>query len=162
MTKKKSDTKTLFHKLFNLGIFIKGLDGVLEILGGILLFFVSSDNIVKVLRYLFQIEIIQDSKDAIANYLISIFQSLSLSAQLFASIYLLIHGIIKLWLMSSLSKRRLWAYPVSQVILGLFVIYQTYRYTHTHSSFLAFLTLFDILIIFLIGIEWKEVKKKLF
>jgi uncharacterized membrane protein len=160
MIKMKSKHKKIFHKLFNVGILLKGLDGILEIIGGIVLFFVSSDNLVKILKYLFQNELIQDTKDAIANYLISLFQSLSLSVQLFASVYLLIHGIIKIWLISSLLKKRLWAYPVSQIVLGIFVIYQTYRYTHTHSLFLILLTLFDILVIFLIGIEWKSVKKR--
>jgi uncharacterized membrane protein len=139
---------------------LKGLDGILEIIGGIILFFVSSDNLVKVLRFLFQAELIQDTKDVIFNYFALLFQNLSLSAQLFASIYLFAHGIIKIWIIKGLLNKKLWAYSTSEVVLGIFVIYQFYRYTHTHSLFLLILTLFDILIIFLVWLEWRRVRKK--
>jgi len=160
MIKIKNKHKQIIHKLFNFSILLKGLDGILEILGGLVLFFVSSDNLIGVIKLLFHTELIEDSKDVVINYLISLFQNLSLNAQLFASIYLLIHGLIKIWLISSLLKKRVWAYPVSQIVLGIFVIYQIYRYTYTHSLFLVLLTLFDVLVISLIGFEWREFKKK--
>lgn len=72
---------------------------------------------------------------------------------MFASLYLLSHGLVKVVLVVCLWANRLWAYPLTIVVFAAFMVYQTYRFTHTHSWALIILTLFDGLLIFL---TWKE------
>ena len=73
--------------------------------------------------------------------------------RVFAGVYLVIHGLVKLFLVAGLLRNRLWAYPLSLWFLGVFIAYQCYRYTHTHSLWLVFLTVFDLAVVFLI---WRE------
>jgi uncharacterized membrane protein len=40
-------------------------------------------------------------------------------------------------------------------VLGLFVIYQLYRFSHTHGLGLIALSVFDVIIVVLIWHEWR-------
>ena len=73
---------------------------------------------------------------------------------LFASFYLIVYGIIKVWLVFSLWKANLRAYPIAGVILGLLIVYQLYRVSYTHSLFLLLVTLVDIGILLLLRREY--------
>jgi uncharacterized membrane protein len=97
--------------------------------------------------------------DQLANYLLDFAANLTLSTLIFGAFYLLSHGILKLILVIALLKNRLWAYPWSLVLFTLFIIYQIYRYTYTYSVGLILLTIFDIIVIWLIWHEYQIMKK---
>ena len=80
-------------------------------------------------------------------------QHLSLGAQHFAAIYLVSHGAIKLWLIIGLLREKLWYYPTAMVIFALFIVYQFYHFSFTHSVFLLFITVVDFVVIIL---TWHE------
>ncbi|WP_337128019.1 DUF2127 domain-containing protein [Mesorhizobium sp. Cs1321R2N1] len=61
-------------------------------------------------------------------------------------------------LVAALLKRRLWAYPASLAALLLFIIYQLYRFSYTHSAGLIVLTLFDLLVVWLVWHEYRLVQ----
>ncbi|MDA3840452.1 MAG: DUF2127 domain-containing protein [Patescibacteria group bacterium] len=148
----------LFHNLFLIGIFIKGLDGVLETIGGVFLIFLKTDFIVKLVKITFNHELVQDPTDFVANYIVKYSQSISIDTLSFVSIYLIIHGVIKLSLFIGLWQKRIWVYPVAGVILFLFSSYQFVRILHTHSFVLTFLTLVDVSIIVLLRFEYLRIK----
>src|SRR6185437_15800009 len=100
-----------------------------------------------------QDELAQDPTDFFANFLLHTANHIAIGGQLFAALYLLSHGIIKIFLVIALLKNKLWAYPLSLGVLGLFIVYQVYRFTDTHSIGLVVLTVFDAIVIWLI---WKE------
>jgi uncharacterized membrane protein len=75
----------------------------------------------------------------------------------FAAIYLLSHGVIKLTLVWALLGGKLWAFPVSMVVFGGFIVYQLYRYTFTHEWMLIALSIFDIFVIALIYLEYRAI-----
>jgi uncharacterized membrane protein len=56
-------------------------------------------------------------------------------------------------------KNQLWAYPASLVVLGLFMIYQIYQIIIGHSALLIALTLFDMIIMWLIWHEYRLVSR---
>lgn len=147
-------------KLFKISLLLKGLDSILEIIGGFLLLFVNSQSLNSLVRDIFQHELSEDPKDFVANYLIDL-THFSKSAQLFGFLYLLSHGVIKLGLVAGLLKGKLWTYPLSIFVFVLFIIYQIYRFAFTHSVYLLLLTAFDILIIILIWLEYKRLEKYL-
>ncbi len=98
-------------------------------------------------------ELAEDRRDVIANYLLHAAQSFSVSTQHFTAIYLLSHGIIKVWLIVGLLRKRLWYYPAAILIFGLFIVYQLYRFSFTHSMLLLLITALDLLVIIL---TWQE------
>jgi uncharacterized membrane protein len=140
---------------------MKGLDGVLELVGGVILFIVEQSKLQKLIMILTQHELAEDPKDILFNYIVKISRDLSVSAQHFGGFYLLSHGIIKLVLIWSLLKRRLWAYPVMVAFLSLFIIYQLYRYYYNQAFYLVVLSVFDLLIIILTIWEYQRLRRQI-
>jgi len=160
MTKlKKVESKNnLIHKSFQIGILVKGIDGVLEIIGGFLLMFVNPVRLNKLITLLTQHELSEDPRDMIAKFIIKFSSNFSISSQYFGAFYLISHGIIKFILVILLWRKKIWAYPLTIVSLILFIIYQMYRYTVDHSVVLLMLTIFDIIMILLTFVEYKSMK----
>jgi uncharacterized membrane protein len=147
--------------LFRASVLLKGLDGVLEIAGGIALWAVSPGLIVRVVGLLTQDEIAEDPHDLVANYLRRAVSHFSLASEHFVAIYLLVHGVVKVFLVVALLKDELWAYPVAIIVFGGFVVYQVYRLALTTSVGLIALTVLDLVVILFIWLEYRAVKSRL-
>jgi uncharacterized membrane protein len=146
--------------LFRISVALKGLHAVLEIIGGIALLFLSPAFILRAIELLTQDEIAEDPRDLIANYLLDAARHLSLSSQHFAAYYLLSHGITKALLVAALLESKLWAYPLALIVFGAFIAYQLYRFTFTHSIGLIALSLFDVVVIWLIWLEYRALRSR--
>lgn len=152
------DPNKLLHAGFEISLLIKGVDGILEALGGVLFLFINPARLSAVVKFLTLREISEDPKDLIANLLINLSQGFSVSLQIFAAIYLITHGLAKVMMVYLLQKKKLWAYPASIGFLLLFIGYQIHRYLYSHSVFMILLTLFDVIMIWLVLAEYKRVK----
>ncbi|MGH8307328.1 MAG: DUF2127 domain-containing protein, partial [Gammaproteobacteria bacterium] len=144
------------HRLFLIGALIKGLDGLLEFIGGGLLLLVSRTDLSKIVLNLTAPELAEDPDDLVANFLRHVVHHLSLNIKYFASIYLLVHGAVKVSLMAGLLRGISWAYRPALFILTVFVLYQIYRFSHTHSLALLVFTVLDVMIIFLVFMEYRS------
>jgi uncharacterized membrane protein len=143
---------------FKIGLVLKGLDGILEVVGGILLLFLSPNAIEHLVRALTAHELSEDPHDLIARYLLHTTAHLSHGTTLFGAIYLLSHGIAKIVLVALVLRDKLWAYPWLIVLLLAFIGYQLYRITAVHFSVgLTLLTVFDA---FLVWLTWREYRAK--
>ena len=147
------------HRIFDAGIILKGIDGALEIIGGLLLIFVRPETINHIVASLTQYELVEDPKDLIANFIVNS-THLTPQSQLFGMLYLLSHGIIKIFIVAGLLKDKLWAYPAGIIIFSGFGVYQIYRYIHTYSLGLLILTILDAIVIILTWHEYRIVKGK--
>lgn len=154
----KHSNEKYIHRAFTIGLVFKALNSLLEIIGGIL--FLFTDKITALIAPLIQSELIEDPTDFIATHLQHYIPYLSVHTQLYASFYLLSHGVVKIVLVACLFQKKLWAYPATIAILVLFILYQMYRFSHTHSLTLFFLTLFDLLLIWLTWHEYQVMKNK--
>jgi uncharacterized membrane protein len=149
------------HQAFQVSVLIKGAHAAIECIGGIALALVSTSAIADLVNTLTQEELIQDPQDLIATHLLTWAQNFSVEAKRFYAFYLLSHGIVKLLLVVALLKNKLWSYPVSLIVLGLFIVYQLYRFSYTHGAGLIALTVFDILVMTLIWHEYRLVRRHL-
>jgi len=150
--------RQFFHLLFYLSMIGKGIDGVLEIVGGTLLFFISPARIHTVVQLFTQHELSKDPKDQIATYLLNSAHVLRKDVTLFAAAYLLWHGLVKAGLVAALLLRRQWAYPAAIAAFTLFLAYQLYRYSHTHSTGLLALSIVDVIVIVLTWVEYQRLQ----
>jgi uncharacterized membrane protein len=141
------------HQIFLVSVLFKGADALLECIGGLVLAFVSTSAITGPVNTLTQEELIEDPHDFVATHLLGVAQTLTVGRQHFYAFYLLGHGVIKVLLVIGLLRNKLWAYPVSVAVLGLFIIYQPYRFSHTHSVGLLLLTGLDVVVV---GLVWHE------
>jgi len=155
---KSDQSKKVIHIGFEIGLLLKGIDGLLEIIGGILLTVLNPQRMNRMVSFFTQHELSEDPKDTVANFLVALGHSFSISAQQFAAVYLISHGAIKLILILLLWKKKLWAYPLSILFLVLFIIYQIYHYTFTHSASMILLTLLDTVMIILTYLEYKRIQ----
>ena len=145
------------YLFFLLSVLLKALNGVLEIIFGIALLFTSS--IAGVIKILIQGELIEDPTDLIANTIQNLLPFLAHS-QYSISVYLLSHGTLKILLIVGLLRKKLWAYPAAITIFSLFVVYQVYRFSYSHSAWLVALTTVDIVIIVLTWHEYRMLRTK--
>jgi len=148
----------IVHTLFAISIITKGVDGVLEILGGVVLFFVNPLHIGNVVRVLTQHELSEDPHDVVANYLLNSTHHIARGAQVFAALYLLWHGLVKVGLITALLLRRPWAYPAAILAFLLFLAYQLYRYSHTHAPELIVLSVADGIVVVLTWLEYQRLR----
>jgi len=149
-----------FRQVFRLGVFVKGVDGILEAIGGVILFLVKPETIDRVLIFFTMSELVEDPKDIFANYLSNLVGNFSVSTQMFSAAYLMFYGIIKVVLVVSLLKNKQWAYPWAIIFLLTFITYQLYRFSHTLSGTLLVLTVIDILVVTLVWREYSIIKRE--
>ena len=152
---------TFLDKTFYVSIILKGIDGVLELIGGIILLFVSPEYISKIVATLTQHELMTDPHDFLANLLYNSTQHLNGSVTLFGALYLISHGLVKVVLVAALLKQKLWAYPWMIGFLVVFIGYQVYKMLNSFSIGLLLLTVFDIFIVWLTLFEYRKHKAKL-
>ena len=150
--KKLFDERNL-HFFFVVSLWLKGVFALSEIVGGIAAYFVSQQFLLNVVLWVTRDEFAEDPHDIVANYLLHSVEQLSMNTQHFAALYLLGHGVIKLWLIIGLLREKLWYYPVALIVFGLFIVYQLYRFGFTHSLWLLFVTAVDVVVIVL---TWHE------
>jgi Predicted membrane protein len=145
-----------FDRLFEIGIILKGLDGILETIGGLLLLAVTPATINRLAEWLTQHELSEDPNDFIASHLLGYAHGLTGSAVTFAAVYLLLHGIVKIVLVAALLRNQIWAYPWMIGFLLIFIVYQLYRIVLSPTFGLTALTIFDAIIVWLTWREWRK------
>ena len=139
----------LLDRAFAVGIILKGLDGVLEVVGGGLLLSVSPATIDNLSRALTQHELSEDPHDFLATHLLHAAGTLTGSSLQFGAVYLLLHGVVKIVLVTALLRDKIWAYPWMIAFLVVFIVYQIYRMTFAFSVGLLGLTVFDVVVVWL-------------
>jgi uncharacterized membrane protein len=146
----------LLDRTFEVAIILKGLDGVGEVLGGLLLLLVTPATINRVVAALTEHELSQDPNDFIATHLLNTAHGLTRSAVLFGSLYLLSHGAVKVVLVVALLRNKVWAYPWMIAFLLVFIVYQLYRVALVPSVGLIALTAFDVFVVWLTYREYRR------
>ena len=152
--------RTLLDKTYEIGILFKGFDGTLEIIGGVLLWVISSDTINGWTRALTEDTLAHNPHDFVATHILRYGHQLANGQKGLAVLFLLSHGIVKVAMVIALLRQKRWAYPVSLVLLILFLIYQIYLLITQNTFFMGVLTVFDVVIIWLVWREWQVAKRR--
>lgn len=121
------------HRAFQVGVILKGVNGLLELIAGTLLLVGLSHN------------------TALARHLPP-------HDERFAAIFLLSHGVIKGLLVYALLREKLWVFPWAISVFAGFGLYQIYRYVVEPSGWLIALTVLDVFVILLTWAEWLRIR----
>ncbi|UJJ52760.1 MULTISPECIES: DUF2127 domain-containing protein [Rhodanobacter] len=148
----------LSHRAFQVGVVLKGVDGVLELLGSAALLLTTQTTIRRAVSLLTNEELAEDPRDYLANHVVHMAQQLSLRTQHFAAIYLFAHGAIKIVLVVGLLRGLRWSYPAALLVLTAFIGYQLYRLAYLPSLGLYVLTALDLAVVLLIWREWRHAR----
>jgi uncharacterized membrane protein len=147
--------------LFKWSILLKGASSLAEILLGVVVLFIPASFFTSFADILTRGELAEEPTSFIANHFLTGAHSLTAMGGIFISLYLISRGAIKLGLIIALLKNKLWAYPCSLAVLALFVMYQLYEITKTHSLAIIAITIFDCIVMYFIWKEYTIVKKRL-
>jgi uncharacterized membrane protein len=145
------------HALFRVGVLLKAVDAVLELAGGVLILVLGPAELHRAVFALTAHDLSNDPGDVVALALRHAVVKLDLNAAVFAGIYLLLHGVVKLLLVAGLLRGTRWVFPVTLWCLGIFVAYQLYRYSHTGSLLLLALSVVDLLVMWVV---WREYRSR--
>ena len=140
------------HWMFDVAVAIKGLNGVLEIAGGYFLVF-KPGWIGPTVGTWAAALLVHHPANWFAQAVARWGYGLTVDTEHFASVYLVAHGVAKVFIAWGLFREKLWAFPTALVVFGLLILYQLYRFAHTHSPTLAFLIAVDVAVCYLI---WRE------
>jgi len=149
---------SLLDKVFEGGIILKGVSGASEFLAGLLLVFTSPAALTGFLAFITQREIAEDPHDRLATYILHSADHFNSGAKAYAVAYLWIHATVKLIAVIGILRNKLWAYPFSLITLGLLMLFQVYSIVVRSSIGMLLLTVFDVLILWLIWREYAKVK----
>ncbi len=155
---RRPGSRSLLHTAFETGIALKGIDGLLEILGAVLLWRVNRATLNRIVVMLTQHELSEDPHDFVARHLVAASQHLGYGARSFAALYLLMHGVVKVVLVAALWGNKLWAYPAMMAALVLFLVYQVYRLSRIPTLLVLALSILDLIVLWLTWVEYRRVK----
>ncbi len=151
------NTRRILHRFFELGVLVKGIDGGLQLVGGIFLFSLSPATINGMLYFFVRGELREDPTDLFVNLLLHATRNIIQSKTL-AGVFLLLHGGAKLLLVGGLANHKLWSYPAAIVVFAAFTVYQLYELVHQASLFMGTITIMDIIVVVLIAAEYRQVR----
>lgn len=148
-----------WERLFRWSLWAKGINGMVEVVGGMLLLLTSSAVIQAFINRITLPELTEDPTDLIAHAVHVAGEQLG-ATRLFGAAFLLIHGVVKLTLVGFLLRRDIRAYPWAIAALSLFTIYQAYLTVVAGSAALLAVTLLDILIVILALHEYRMLARR--
>jgi uncharacterized membrane protein len=110
-----------------------------------------------VVSFFVQGELKEDPTDLVANLLLHTTRS-AVEVRVPASVFLLVHEIVKLMLGGGHATNRLWSYPAAIIVFAGFTTYQLYQLSQQYSLFLETVTVLDVVVILLVIAEYRHMR----
>ncbi|GAA1200956.1 DUF2127 domain-containing protein [Pseudonocardia alaniniphila] len=148
------------ERLFRLAMFVKGLDGAIELIGAIVLLLVPATLVNHLVADVISRDLVGSADGFLARHLVAGTAEFASGNRTFVILYLGLHGVVKLGLVVALLRRWMPAYPVAAVVLSVFVAYELYRAVRTGSVVLPLLAVVDILIIIMVVREYLLLRRE--
>lgn len=144
----------ILHDAYLGAILIKGFDGAVEALAGLIIALTGTEWLYEwVIRFTAPelsghhpaLHAIRAGAERLAN-----------GPHHFVVIYLLVHGLLKLGVVVALLKGTArWIFPTASLILTGFIVYMSWRLSLRWSNWLLGFALFDVLTLGLVLNEWR-------
>jgi uncharacterized membrane protein len=147
------------ERLFRIAMAFKGIDGLLELVGGITLLLVPQAEVQKAITAVVARDLLGPPDGSLARHFVAGTAEFASGDRTFAVAYLLLHGVLKIGLVVALLRHWLPAYPVAIVVLSAFVVYEVYRATRTGSVLLPVLAVVDVAVITLVVREYRALRR---
>ena len=142
------------HIAYLVAIAIKGVDGVIETLLGLLIALSGPDRLYALVLHFTTPELENNPENRAAAAVQHGAEGLAHAPIGFAIFYLLIHGVLKTGIAVSLLRGRNWIFAPASVILAGFILYMGYHASRHFSWWLVGFALFDLLTLMLVVNEW--------
>src|ERR1041384_5997993 len=141
--------KNLEERFYKAGLWLKGANGVLELIGAVLVVVLPDSSINRVIVFLLQQGVEEGKRDALLE---AVSRSLTglVGNRGFAIFYLVGHGVVKIFLVTFLFMGKRWAYPIAIGAMALFMVYEGFRLAVHPTAMLGFILALELAITTLI------------
>lgn len=151
---------TTVHNAYLVAIAIKGFDGAVEMLLGIIVAVLGRHGLYNLLISLAAPELENHPYGRIAHFVHRTADGLIHASHGFIVFYLLVHGILKLGIAIGLFRERTeWIFPVGSVVLAGFIVYMSLSLAAHWSYWLLAFAIFDSITLALVLNEWRSQHK---
>ncbi len=139
--------------LFRIGIIVKGVDSLFEVLGGVLLTMPT-----RLARYLLVISQHEAYRhhSVLAGRLDQLAGGVSMHPSTGEAIYLIIHGLAKVVLIAAIFYQKRWGYIGFIAVLTLFALIELVRAVTAREVVTGILGIFDVCVVVLIYKEFRD------
>ena len=138
--------------LFRTGLVVKGVDSLFEVIGGVLL--TMPTKLARYILVLSQHEL-DRHHEVLAGRLDKLADDVTVHVHLASALYLLVHGLAKVILISAIFFRKRWGYIGFIGVLSLFTAIEMTRAITAHEIVTGVLGLFDVAVVLLILKEYR-------
>jgi uncharacterized membrane protein len=146
----------LLHDAYLGAILIKGFDGAVETLAGLVIALTGPERIYAWVFRLTAPELNGGQHHPALHAIRSGAAQLATGPHHFVTFYLLVHGLLKFAIAVALLKGTArWVFPVTSLILTGFIAYMSWRLSLRWSDWLLGAALFDLLTLGLVLNEWR-------
>ncbi len=141
---------------FDLALSLKLINGGLEVFVAFLVLIVPPTLVLRLTEFITNGEIAQDPGDFVANALRDTAHSFAIHTHYLLSIYLALHGAVKILLVIGIFMKKRIAYPLFMVALAIFGAYEAYRGFARSEILLQVLSAFDLSVLVLTSYEYRR------
>ena len=139
--------------IFKVGLIIKGVDSLFEVLGGLLL--TMPTKLARVRLVLAHHELYRHH-DVLAGKLDRLADEVTVQVHLGSALYLLVHGLAKVILIAAVFKGKQWGYLGLIGVLSIFSAIEMVRVVTAQEYVTGVLGLFDIAVVVLMVKEYRQ------
>jgi uncharacterized membrane protein len=152
--------RSLTHLAYLFTIAVKGADGVIETLLGLLIALTGPDKLYSLVLHFTTPELENNPANRAAAAVQHDAAGLAHASAGFAIFFLLTHGILKSGIAINLLAGKRWIFAPACVILAGFILYMGYHATQRFSWWLLGFALFDLFTLALVINEWAGSKHR--
>jgi uncharacterized membrane protein len=152
--------KSLAHLAYLVTIAVKGIDGAIETILGLVIWVSGPDRFNAFLMRFTAPELVADPRPSgVTEFLRNAASQLMDSSVSFIVFYLLAHGILKVVLaLVLLTGGGRWVYPVATLILTGFIGFMSFHLAEHWSNWVLAFAIFDFVTLLLVLNEWRNEK----
>ncbi|GAA2226635.1 DUF2127 domain-containing protein [Promicromonospora sukumoe] len=147
--------RLLVETAFVLGVLVKGLDGLVELVAGIALLVLHQQGILALTRSVVAEELREDPHDLVANLLLHQAAALDHGAAVAGGLFLLLHGVVKVVIVAALLAGSRRVYPWAVGALSVLLVVQLVQMVLSPGIGVVALVVLDVLILALTWHEWR-------
>ncbi len=146
----------LLDLFFLLGVALKAVDGLAELVGGAVLLFVGPAGLSALVGRLTAHALTRDPHDFVANLLVNGTSHLPTSTVQITAVFLIVHGIVKVGIVVAMLFGAVRAYPWAIAALAALTVLQVVQLAMHPSVGLVLFAVLDVAVILLTWREWRQ------
>lgn len=146
--------------LFQLSMLWRIVYGLLRIIMGVAFLRLIGQPLSEFVYTIMSHEVMRGT-DVVLGKIYQLFETHDFTISYFIATYFIFWGIVDIVLSLSLLRRIKIAFPITMVLILLFICYGIFRFSYTHSLVLLGVIIIDIGIIYLINREYKKLKREM-